>query len=224
NEADFATSFARNSSVAGHLTQSQLRDANYTLGASLYLFSNSAIIDRCSSGEAFCIFATAALWAASPFLICSMTCSRHFFPNSTNEFPVISTSHAPPSSLHVNFFILSSSFFSGIIYCDACSISRRHFSRAQRHRRAPHMRQRRFNQDRAHYRSCPLQSLCVFARNTREPQKFASRWKTGARGQARPATSQEAERSVPACPVRPNSGQVRMPAFISTRIRPSSNL
>src|SRR5262249_47536533 len=113
NEADFATSFARNSSVAGHLTQSQLRGANYTLGASLYLFSNSAIIDRCSSGEAFCIFAAAALWAASPFLICSMTCSRHFFPNSTNEFPVISTSHAPPSSLHVNFFILSSSFLVG---------------------------------------------------------------------------------------------------------------
>src|SRR5262249_43716755 len=49
-----------------------------------------------------------------PVLICSMTCSRHFFPISTNEFPVISTSHAPPSSLHVNFFILLfSSFLSG---------------------------------------------------------------------------------------------------------------
>ena len=130
NEADFATSFATNSSVAGHLTQSELRGANYTLGAALYLFSNSAIIDRCSSGEAFCIFAAAALWAASPFLICSMTCSRHFFPISTNEFPVISTSHAPPSSLHVNFFILSSSFFEWII--TACSISRRYFSRAYR--------------------------------------------------------------------------------------------
>src|SRR5262249_31312766 len=98
-------------SLASHLTQSELRGANYTLGASLYLFSNSAIMDRCSSCEAFCIFAAAALWAASPFLICSMTCSRHFFPISTNEFPAISTSHAPPSSLHVNFFILSSSFF-----------------------------------------------------------------------------------------------------------------
>ena len=100
-----------NGTCGSHLAQSELRGANYTLGAALYLFSNSAIIDRCSSGEAFCIFAAAALWAASPFLICSMTCSRHFFPISTNEFPVISTSHAPPSSLHVNFFILLSSLF-----------------------------------------------------------------------------------------------------------------
>src|SRR5215831_13178169 len=61
-----------NGTCGSHLAQSELRGANYTLGAALYLFSNSAIIDRCSSGEAFCIFAAAALWAASPFLICSM--------------------------------------------------------------------------------------------------------------------------------------------------------
>src|SRR5262249_21683051 len=34
------------------------------------------------------------------------------------------------------------------------------------------MRQRRFNQDRAHYRSCPRRSLCVFARNTRQPTEI----------------------------------------------------
>src|SRR6516165_6513410 len=54
----------------------------YALGASLNFFSYSAIIDFCCSGDAFLILSAAALCAASPLLIFSITCVLALFPIS----------------------------------------------------------------------------------------------------------------------------------------------